>query len=152
MPPHKLVLKVGAPVMLLRNMNGARGQANGTRLIVRGFGNFVIDAEIISGKNIGARVFIPRIPLIASDSGLPFQLRRYQFPLRPAFGMTINKSQGQTLDKIGIFLPKPMFGHGQLYVACSRVRSRDSLRIIGNGTYLDRDEGYTRNVVYHEAL
>jgi hypothetical protein len=82
-------------------MNGAKGQANDTRLIIRAMHDFFLDAEIISGKNIGARVFIPRIPLISSDSGLPFQLKRYQFPIRPAFGMTINKDQGQTLERIG---------------------------------------------------
>ena len=153
MPPHKLVLKIGAPIMLLRNMNGARGQANGTRLIIRAMDNFVLDAEIISGKNIGARVFIPRIPLISSDSTLPFQLRRYQFPIRPAFGMTINKAQGQTLERVGVYLPKPVFAHGQLYVAASRVGSSKALKfMLGQGTYLEKDEIHTRNVVYREAL
>lgn len=37
----------------------------------------------------------------------------------PAFGMTTNKSQGQTPDRVGIFLPEPIFGHGQLSVALS---------------------------------
>ena len=63
--------------MLLQNMNGLGGQANGTRLIVRGVSRHGIDAEIITGNNIGSRVFIPRIALVASDSGLPFDLRRF---------------------------------------------------------------------------
>jgi ATP-dependent DNA helicase PIF1 len=53
---------------------------------------------------------------------MPFTLRRRQFPVRLAFAMTINKAQGQTLKMVGIFLPKPVFTHGQLYVAMSRIR------------------------------
>nr|CAH7751480.1 unnamed protein product [Callosobruchus chinensis] len=57
-----------------------------------------------------------------------FQLND-QFPIRLAFAMTINKSQGQTFDKIGIFLPDPVFTHGQLYVAFSGVRRFDDVKI-----------------------
>jgi hypothetical protein len=66
---------------------------NGTRMVCRGFQPHVIEAEIINGSHVGQRVFLPRMCLPASDSGLPFKLRRRQFPIRVAFGMTINKSQ-----------------------------------------------------------
>ncbi|CAN1794796.1 ATP-dependent DNA helicase PIF1 [Linum perenne] len=65
--------------------------------------------------------------------------------------MTINKSQGQTLDRVGIFLPKPVFSHGQLYVAASRVRSADGLRILINHES-QAAPGYTRNIVYTETF
>jgi hypothetical protein len=64
MPLHKLVLKVCVPIMLLQNMNGAEGQANGTRLIIRVMHYSVLNVEIISNKSIGARVFILCILLI----------------------------------------------------------------------------------------
>lgn len=114
LPPHILKLKVGCIVMLLRNLNPTVGLCNGTRLIVRALASRVIDAEIICGSHVGTRVFIPRIRLQPSNNQLPFKFSRLQFPIRIAFAMTINKSQGQTFDKIGIFLPNPVFTHGQM--------------------------------------
>ena len=96
LPPHRLTLKIGAPIMLLRNISNKRGLANGTGLIVRGIHSRVIDAEIATGnrEDIGQRVFIPRWYLIPSDGRLPFEFSRRQVPIRPTFAMTINKLQG----------------------------------------------------------
>ncbi|CAG8849279.1 25724_t:CDS:2, partial [Gigaspora margarita] len=61
-----------------------------------------IDAEITTGDHHGKCVFIPRIPLfISEEARLPFILKYKQFPVRPAFALTINKAQGQTLSYIG---------------------------------------------------
>ncbi|XP_065318849.1 uncharacterized protein LOC135926847 [Gordionus sp. m RMFG-2023] len=120
MPPHKLTLKVGTIVMLLRNLSPKKGLCNGTRLIIRHLHINFIDAEVLTGTNKGYRVFLPRIDLAPSDSQLPFTLKRRQFPIIPAFVITINKSQGQTFDHVGLFLPEPVFAHGQLYVALTR--------------------------------
>ncbi|RYF57715.1 MAG: hypothetical protein EOO39_35100, partial [Cytophagaceae bacterium] len=93
---------------------------NGTRLRVLHMQNYVIKCEILTGSNRGAIVFIPRFKL-ECDKNLPVTFYRTQFPLRHAFAMTINKSQGQTFDKVGIKLDKkPVFSHGQFYVAISR--------------------------------
>ncbi|GJR16421.1 DNA helicase, partial [Tanacetum coccineum] len=112
-PPHRLELKVGAPIILLRNLNISGGLCNGTRLIVTQLLNKVIEARIITGTRISEKVFLPRIPLINRDLQLPFIFKRKQFPIKLCYAMTINKSQGQSLERIGIFLPQPVFAHGQ---------------------------------------
>ncbi len=83
---------------------------------------------------------------------------RNQFPLMPAFAMTINKSQGQSFDQVGVSLTNPVFAHGQLYVAISRVRSRKGLRIfVKDGLTQGKlikgsDDVYTLNIVYRQII
>ena len=74
-PNHKLRLKVGVPVMLLRNIDQRAGLCNGTRLIITRMGKFVLEGKVISGSNIGDKVFIPRLSLIPSDVRIPFKFQ-----------------------------------------------------------------------------
>ncbi|GJY50997.1 DNA helicase [Tanacetum coccineum] len=71
-PPHKLELKVGAPVMLLRNINLEGGLCNGTRMIVTQLMTKLIEVQIITGMRVGEKVFIHGISLIHKDPDLPF--------------------------------------------------------------------------------
>ena len=90
MSPHRLFLIKFATVILLRNLDPDDGLCNCTRLIIRGFSNRVIDADIATGVHNQKRVFIPLIILISSEAELPFVLRRRQFPIRLAYCTTIN--------------------------------------------------------------
>ncbi|KAG8370134.1 hypothetical protein BUALT_Bualt14G0085800 [Buddleja alternifolia] len=154
MPPHKLVLKKNCPIMLLRNLDPADGLCNGTRMVCKNFENNVIHAEIVVGQYAGKQVFIPRIPLSpAENEGYPFVFKRKQFPVRLCFAMTINKSQGQTIPYVGVYLPKPVFSHGQLYVALSRGTSMSTTKVLIKPDNAENTGNtWTRNVVYKEVL
>ena len=92
-------------------------------------------------------VLFPRISFIPKVGEYTFQWQRRQFPVRPSFSTTINKAQGQTLGMAGVWLRTPVFGHGQLYVACSRVGNPAHLKFA-----LPSNTQSVENVVYHEVL
>jgi hypothetical protein len=150
-PPHCLELKINTPVILLRNLNQTCGLCNGTRLLVTQLLPRIIEAKIITGTSIGNKVYIPRIPFVHDNKELPFIFKRRQFPIKVCYAMTINKSQGQSLNKIGVYLPQPVFCHGQLYVALSRATSPESLKIV-----IEAQEGCkpntTKNIVFADFL
>ncbi|XP_062099807.1 uncharacterized protein LOC133805653 [Humulus lupulus] len=150
-PNHEMRLKEGAPVMLLRNLNQTEGLCNGTRLIIRHLGKWSIRSDIISGTNIGENVTIPRIIMSPNESRWPFKLNRRQLPLAPCFAMTINKIQGQSHKHVGLYLPKQVFTHDQLYVAVSRVTTREGL-IILNADDEVGDPTLIKNIVYKEVF
>lgn len=160
LPPHELQLKVGMPIILLRNLCPAAGLANGTRLIVTQLGKYSIQGRITSGTHINEIVDLPRIDLTSKEGEYTFTLRRRQYPIKPAFALTINKAQGQTLQRVGVYLPTPVFAHGQLDTAITRVGDPAGLTIMLAHKHLDRapsDEDpahltHTYNIVYKEAL
>ena len=125
-PQHMLNLKPGMPLMLLRNINPRQGLCNGTRLIF----DKCLDNKLLQCRiaETGRVVLIPRITFIPKAKEYPFEWQRRQFPVRPSFAISINKSQGQTLKFVGVWLRGQVFTHGQLYVACSRVCSPSNLR------------------------
>jgi hypothetical protein len=149
LPPHELRLKLGVPLLLLRNIDPAGGLCNGTRLLfTQMHGVSIMEAVIATGRYKGKRVFIPRMALYPTEGDFPFNWCRRQFPVKLAFATTINKSQGQTLGRVVVLLRQQVFGHGQLYVAASRVRGPQHIRFA-----LPTSARYgARNVVYHEAL
>ena len=116
--PRNLKLKVGVPIILLRNLHPSV-LCNGTRLCVKNLYSHLIEATILTGCAKVRDVFIPRLPPILTD--LSFDVKRIQFPVRLAFATSINKAQGQSPKIAGIHIQNPSFLHGQLYVVYSRV-------------------------------
>ena len=114
--------------------------------VTKALADNVLEMVVVTGPDRGQSICVPRIPIeSSSDSGLGFSFRRLQFPVSVAFGMTINRSQGQTKKRVGVYLPSPAFTHGQLYVAMSRVGSLAGVEVFLLGIS-------TRNVVYGEVL
>ncbi|XP_057453042.1 uncharacterized protein LOC130744899 [Lotus japonicus] len=79
---------------------------------------------------MGETAFIPRMSLTPSNADILFKFQRRQFSVTLCFAMTINKSHGQSSTHVGLYLPRPVFTHEQLYVALSRVKSRKCLKIL----------------------
>ena len=152
LPNHRLFIKQGMPLMLMRNLNPKMGLCNGTRLIFQKIHrNHLLECKIVGGEYRNRVVLIPRITLRPKDREYPFEWSRRQFPVRVAFAMTINKSQGQTLQNVGVWLKDSCFAHGQLYVCMSRVGSPKNLKFAI--PQLDSSKRYlTSNVVFKEVL
>lgn len=122
--PHKLVLKIGAQVMLLKNINLSSGLVNGARgVVVRYTDGF----PVVKFKNKLEYTAKPEKWIIKTPMG--GSLQRKQVPLKLAWAFSIHKSQGLTLDCLEMSLSK-VFEAGQAYVALSRAQSLDSLRIL----------------------
>ena len=152
-PPHRLKIKVGAPVMLMRNLQASKGHVNGARYIVEGITRNLLHLRKATGENRGQMYLLPRINFEVPETSCPIRVLRRQFPVKPAFAMTVNKSQGQTFKKVGIYLPSSLFAHGQLYVALSRCGSPEDVRVVTvNGNIRGQEGQYTNNVVYPEVL
>ncbi|CDF36294.1 unnamed protein product [Chondrus crispus] len=149
LPDHKLKLKKGFIVMLLRNLDPATGHVNGARYVIENMTNNLLFLHVTTGSHQGNRFCLPRMPCGPGDDNFPIPgFTRTQFPIRTCFAPTTNKAQGQSFGgRIGLDLRDHCFSHGQLYVALSRTTHP------GNVTVLTRESNETtRNVVYPEVL
>jgi ATP-dependent DNA helicase PIF1 len=156
-PPHELSLKVGTVVMIMRNLDQESGLQNGTRIQVTTIKEFAIQGIIITeGPFFKKPCIIPRIKFVIDDPTLfGFTFTRVQFPINVAFAMTIHKSEGQTLQQVGLYLPDPVFTHGMLYTALSRCTTRKGVTVLLgiNQRPPDKHEGwYTANIVFRNVL
>ena len=150
LPPGELHIKIGCPLILIRNLSPSQGLCNGTRMVVTRMSDRVLEVRLIGGDHDGKLAFIPRISLFPSNTAnLAFKFKRRQFPVRLAFAISINKSQGQSVKHVGLDLRIPVFAHGQLYVALSRATSAPNVKVLLPEMSQERMTG---NVVYPEVL
>lgn len=122
--PETLVLKKGAAVMFVKNNQG-KGYINGTLGTVIGFDDNNPVVKIRSGKEI---IATPSSWMLEENDNILAEIS--QIPLRLAWAITVHKSQGMSLDAAEIDLSKS-FDFGMGYVALSRLRSLDGLRLLG---------------------
>ena len=144
LPPHKLRLKIGTPIIIIRNIKQPE-MVNGTKCVVT-----KLHPNVIEGKNTvsGQHLLIPRITLCPSDNSNDVLFKRKQFPVKVAYAMTITRAEGKTFAATGIDLQEPCFGHGQLYTGLSRTPSPANIHVLMN----EGSDMYTPNPVYEEAL
>ena len=118
--------------MCIRNIDLSRGLTNGTMLQLLAIGSRTLQFRVTSGSHAGAiELLMPVLFNISSEaSGLPFAIERRQFPVIPAFCLSVHKAQGQSLDMVGLIFESDPFAHGQLYVALSRVAGWDRVRVL----------------------
>jgi hypothetical protein len=128
-PPWMLRFKIGAKYMCIRNLDLQRGIVNGTMMRLVWIGRYIAQFLILSGKSAGScEIFTKSMFTITPEaSGLPFTILRRQFPVIPAYCLSVHKAQGQTLKKVGLIFESDPFTHGQLYVALSRVAGWDCI-------------------------
>ena len=147
LPPPALTLKTGAMCRMLRNFSVDRGLVKNARVVVTHLGAHVIAVKKLLEDGITTDDIL--LPCITFTASLPsgHTLLRKQFPLALAYATTFNSCQGLTLDRLGADLTRPVFSHGQLYTALSRVRRREHALLL-----LPTDEPYTTNITYNELL
>ena len=102
-------------------------------------------------------LILPRIPTRYGGKSFPFELTRLQFPIKIAFALTINRAQGQSVQKCGILLPKNVWTHGQIYVAFSRSGNPNNVYVWAEQSQfkehsLDPERKYVKNVVYRQVI
>ena len=104
--PGELQLKVGCPLILLRNLAPGIGLCNRTRMVLLHTTPKVLEVCLIGGDHDGDIAMIPRT--MSTPSGwnvnFSFKLQKRQFPVRLAFAITINKAQGQSAKYVGLDL------------------------------------------------
>ena len=131
--------------MLLRNLNPPK-LCNRSRLIITNLQNNLIEAKILTGQYKGEEITIHKIPLIPSDYA--FNFRRYQFPIKLCFYMTITTSQGQSFKVVGLHLETECFAYGQLYVGCSRARNEKKLYILAKDFHIYMNILYEKHICF----
>ena len=123
--PDQLVLKVGARVILRRNLSIEGGWVNGTLAAVTSMHpNCIV---IVKLANPSHKYPVPRFRQRIEIRGASYSILRRQFPLQLAYGVTVHRVQGCTVQKAVVCLGKKFFASGQAYVALSRVRTLHDL-------------------------
>ena len=151
-PPHALRMKVGCLCSIMRNLSINNSLVKNVRVTVTKLNRFTIKVKILLlvVNNFTSQLFcLPQINFEFQLSHCPWTVQRKQFPLRLAYATTFNSCQGLTLDKTVLDLCIPVFAHGQLYTALSRVRSRHDIRCFSPDGQLPMS---IKNIVYRNLL
>jgi hypothetical protein len=149
-PKHELQLKINDICFLTHVISRKDGLSKNSRVRIIHMDRYSIR---VSTLDLDHPVYYS-IPRIRFKFRLPFEqsfyMIRTQFPLRLAYAMTYDKSQGQSLQKVGIDIRRPSFSHGHTYVAFSRVRDVNNLIVFCDLSQVASEINgvYVSNIVY----
>jgi hypothetical protein len=148
-PPHKLKLKVNDICFIIRNLNVSEGISNNTRVRILKIDKYRIRCQTLDTTS--RPITLPRIKFKfrLRYKGC-FELTRTQFPLRLAYAISINKSQGQEYDKVVFDIRNQPFQHGHSYVAKSRVTSGQGMALYVKQEDIQDGVPILHNVVYDD--
>ena len=149
-PDHRLTLKEGDLCFLMRTLNRKEKLANNARVVVKKNYRYSIKVETVSDNP--REFLIPRIRFSVNLKFGGFTLIRTQFPLRLAYAMTKNKSQGQSIPFTINDIRSPPFSHGHLYVSMSRATNVRQTAFFCDDTQIDEGAVIVDNVVYPEMM
>ena len=148
-PPHILRLKIGCVCTVERNLLLTEKVAHNTKVILEKVAKHYLEVLDPATKR---HHLIPRITFMVRLPKTSLTFTRRQYPLRLAYAVTVNKSQGQTLSMSVVDLRTDPFAHGQLYVALSRVKCRKDILVLSSPEDVHQRTAHTTNVVYKELL
>ena len=127
-PDHETILKIGDVCLITRPLK-AYELASNSRVVIKRISFKLI--QVVTFESTPRVIMLPRMRFKFNlQDRTSFTMTRVQFPLRLCYSMTTNKSQGQSFEKILLDLSDDSFSHGQTYVALSRVRRYDNIRLI----------------------
>lgn len=139
--------------MLIKNYDINNKLCNGTRLQVLKISEHILVCRNLTNPKKENDILIPiefSYGGKINQSGITW--KRIQFPIRLSFAMTLNKCQGQTLQRVGIYLKETdVFSHGHLYTALSRAKSSDAVKVVCN-LENNKMSNTVKNIIYYDIL
>lgn len=147
LPLQTLKLKVGMKVHFIKNIDVRYRLCNGTPAIIKRLHKDLIVVQRLEfGRVMGEEICVTRSRFERKpdpDRKRTVKFDRIQFPIRPSFGITLNKVQGQTCPRLGLALNTSVFAHGQLFVGLTRVPRAENLFVFN----YSREEAQERLVI-----
>ena len=142
-PPHILKLCVGDICYLMRTLGRKTKLATNQRVRILELRQFSIKVQTIEASNSPGEVhFLPRIRFrFTLPYGQSYEITRTQFPLRLAYAISINKSQGQQYEDILFDTTHQAFTHGHLYVAMSRITKYNGISFFTFQSFVSSEKG-----------
>jgi len=155
-PNHILRLKLNDVCLLTTNWSKRCGLTKNTKVKITelpSYNEYKIGIKPVNDMN-SETTYITKLHFqFTYHHNCSFKVIRTQFPLRLAYCLTYNRSQGQTADRVVLDIVHPPFSHGQFYVACTRTRKYNNTMLYASDRQAQADGSIlVPNVTHKEVL